>query len=293
MKLRQSFVLCAMGVGLGLLAAACGSGSSSVSPSASVPATSSGATIQGTLQSGSAGTSAGPRVLSETQGIRVSVVGMSLSSTTDSAGHFVLTGVPSGRAELRFQGPGIDARLEVSGLAEGQTLTITVRVAGSQASLVPDDESEVEFHGAVEATAPTLRIAGRTVRTDKDTRVLGRDDAPLSPATLKIGDQVEVEGVTQADGSILARTIKLEDESDDDEDQDQEDQGEVEFTGRIQTLSPFMVAGRDVVVGPSTRILDHRGNPIRFEALKIGDNVEVKGRPQNSSVLAEKIKVED
>ncbi len=48
-----------------------------------------------------------------------------------------------------------------------------------------------------------------------------------------------------------------------------------------------------MVVGPSTCILDHRGNPIRFEALKIADNVEVKGVQQMSSVLAKELKVED
>ncbi len=72
-------------------------------------------------------------------GIKVSIVGTNLSTTTDASGVFILSGVPSGKVVVRFEGPGIDARLEISGLVDGQTVTITVQVQGTQAALVPGE----------------------------------------------------------------------------------------------------------------------------------------------------------
>jgi hypothetical protein len=56
---------------------------------------------------------------------------------TDPAGRFSLGGVPAGMATLQFQGPGIKAQLQLSGLAAGQTMTIHVQVSGSKATLQP------------------------------------------------------------------------------------------------------------------------------------------------------------
>jgi hypothetical protein len=94
------------------------------------------ATIEGTVNPGSVASVSSARVFSAgstSASVTVSVVGTSLSTTTDSAGHFVLSGVAQGNAMLRFQGPGIDATVEISGLVAGQTLTITVHVSGSTA----------------------------------------------------------------------------------------------------------------------------------------------------------------
>jgi len=123
-----------------LLAAACGGGSTAVMGPETGPAqaSSGGATIQGTVQTGAVAASSrgAVRALDSSSGIRVSVVGAGLSTVTDGSGRFTLSGVPSGRAELRFEAPGIDARLEIEGLVAGQTLTITVRLEGSGAVLV-------------------------------------------------------------------------------------------------------------------------------------------------------------
>ena len=106
---------------------------------ASSPTGASGlATIEGTINP-----SAGVSILSthaassasSGAGITVSVTGKNLSTVTDSTGHFVLTGVPEGTVTLRFQGSGVDATLEISGLVAGQTLTLSVHVSGSTATL--------------------------------------------------------------------------------------------------------------------------------------------------------------
>src|SRR5205809_1593135 len=77
-----------------LLAAACGS----TSDSNNMPAANGGAVVQGTVMGGS-------------QNMRVAVPSSSAATTTDSAGGFVLTGVPKGAAALQFSGAGQNATL--------------------------------------------------------------------------------------------------------------------------------------------------------------------------------------
>ncbi len=71
---------------------------------------------------------------------------------------------------------------------------------------------DVEFTGTISQVSPTLVVAGRTVKTDGSTRYLGRRNETLTYAdVVRIGNRVEVEGHTQADNSVLAGKIKLED----------------------------------------------------------------------------------
>ncbi len=245
-----------------------------------LPAAPLGATIQGTLVTGAAAAQAGLPHASGASGIRVSITGTNLATTTDGAGKFMITGVPSGTAELRLQGPGLDARLTITGLTAGQTLTITVRASGSQASLEgdDDDQGEADLRGAIQSidlATSSLMVAGKKVVTNASTRIVGDHDAILALKDLKVGEKVEVEGTTQADQSVLARKIKLEDADDDD------DVNEIEFKGAIQSINPgagsLMVAGRNVLTDGQTRILGDHDKPLTLAGLKVGQKVEVKG----------------
>src|SRR5512134_3027260 len=134
-----------------------GGGASSVTgpdmPTAIATTKPAGATIDGTVQSGSA--SLAEITAAANSGLRVTVVGTAIAATTDDAGRFRLEDVPAGRAELRFEGQGIDARVEVEGLQSGQTLIVTFRLAGSSATIVkPGDDNaaaEVELTGHVDS----------------------------------------------------------------------------------------------------------------------------------------------
>lgn len=284
-------------LGLGLPILACGSSptaNSPTSPTATLAPAAHGATVQGTVETGFSGSSGQSvvRALSTGVGIRVSVTGTSISSTTDNSGHFVLAGVPGAKADLRFEAQGIDAHLEVSGLAEDRSITINVHVAGSQAFLAESDDknAEASVRGAIESIdGSTLRVAGRRVATDGSTQFLGRRNAPASLRDFRVGDSVEVEGTAQADGSLYARKVKAEDGN-----ENEPPENEVGFKGAIQGLSPFVVAGRTVVTNGNTRILDKNNSAISFSALKVGQTVEVEGTTQsNGSVLAKKVKLDD
>lgn len=275
---------------------ACGGGSASVTgpDTATAVATpkAAGATIDGTVQSGSA--SAADVTAAASSGLRVSVIGTAIAATTDDSGHFRLEDLPAGRAELRFEGQGIDARLSVDGLQPGQVMTVTVRVAGSTATVVkPGDDNpatEVSFTGRVDSVGSgQLMVGGRAVVVNGSTQILGRNNEAITLAALKAGDSVEVEGRAQADGSVVATKVKLEDGA-----AAGGGEQEVKVTGRIESTSPLRVAGRAIVTNAATRVLDKKGATISLATLKAGDSVEVEGVSQaDGSVLASKIKLDD
>jgi hypothetical protein len=295
---------------------ACGSsGDSMTGPSGTTstgspgPASTGGATVRGVVETGSAGSSSTGevRALSAGSGIRVSVVGTSLVTTTDDRGQFELRGVPSGRVSLRFEASGIDARLELENLAEGQSLNVNVHVssAGAFVAETEDHRHETTIRGSIQAiNGSRLTVLGRAVATDGLTQFLDRNNAASRLADLRVGQTVEVEGTNQADGSLYARKVKQEDGVGDDRGGNgnggnggggADDNGaSVNFVGSIQSVSPLTVAGQTVLTDGSTRVLDRKNNPISLASLKAGDKVEVEGvRRGASTVFAEKIKLQD
>jgi hypothetical protein len=293
MNVHSRFRLLFLALGVGIFSAACSSSSSPTSASAAVPQ--AGATIQGTVVGSVAGSGTGLHSLSTQGGIRVSVSGTSLAAMTDSSGKFVLAGVPSGQVELRFQGQGVDARLDVSGLATGQTLTITVNITGGQATLMPDqdDKNTVDFKGAIQSIDPgagTLMVAGRKVVTNSSTRITSDGDATLTLSALKVGAMVEVHGSTLSDNSVLATNINLEQA-------EGGDKGEVDLKGAIQSIDmgglSLMVSGRKVVTGANTRITGQDDVRLTLSDLKVGATVAVHGTAQaDGSVLAQTIQLQ-
>ena len=134
-------------------------------------------------------------------------------------------------------------------------------------------------------------MQGRVVQTDGLTHFIGRQNGASSLGALRVGDSVEIEGASQSDGSVYAREVKLEDAN---ENEPPENDDNVQFTGGIQSLNPFRVAGRLVALNGQTQIRDHRNAAIPFSALSVGNTVEVEGTGQpDGSVLARKIKLED
>jgi len=75
-------------------------------------------------------------------------------------------------------------------------------------SPTPSPGVRVAFAGTIEAlTPPTLRVAGRTVVTDAHTHLHGQGRTH-SLADFNVGDEVEVEGVRNPDGTVLADDLK-------------------------------------------------------------------------------------
>jgi hypothetical protein len=151
--------------------------------------------------------------------------------------------------------------------------------------------TQVELQGAIASAvtgacpAISFTVASTSVTTNASTTF---NDTTC--AALKRGDQVEVTGTRQANGSVLA--TKVEKDNEDDDGNEAENEAEVKgaissaITGTCPSIA-FSIGSTSVSTNASTRFDD-----TSCSALKRGDSVEVKGTKQtNSSVLASRVKM--
>lgn len=210
-----------------LFAVACGS-SSPTSPFRGLGG--GGAEIIGTVNGGSqgltasAGTSAtSPATSATTPGkpVTVTVVGTNISSTVDGSGHFHLTDVPLGDVQLRFTAEGLDATITLQDVQDGEQIHIRVRVTDTSVRIEAqtrerkrDDDDDDEVKGVVSGltgTCPAIAFAvnGTNVTTNASTRY---EDGTCN--SVQNGTRVEVKGMRQADNSLLATKVEIEDDDD-------------------------------------------------------------------------------
>jgi hypothetical protein len=272
-------------------------GSAACSSSNPAGPTSSGAAITGSLVS--------ERALA---GATVTVASTGARTTVDGSSRFAMSAVPPGTVRLMFKGPSLDGSIQLTGVKASDTIDVKVRVNGSTVSLESehrngdgddddDDENEAEIEGTLTAltgASPTLTliVGGRTVTTTAAT-VVRMSGTTRTPGALAIGQRLEVEGILQANGSIVARKIQIEDDEEDD------DEDEVEFTGTLTAragvvpILTLTVGGRTVLTNASTEIRTrHGGDRLDFSALVVGATLEVKGdRRPDATIVARRIRV--
>ena len=250
-----------------LLAAACGSSSDPDS----MPAANGGGVVQGTVMGGGS------------QNMRVAVPSSSAATTTDTAGGFVLTDVPKGAAALQFSGGGQNATLATVPIVSGEFRRLTVSISG--ASVTEHNElTETEFEGTVDTIdGMVLTVAGRKVAVTDATKIR-KDDTAATFADLMLGTPVEVEGTLNADGSVTASEISIEDKNDADR---------IAFVGALTQITgnTLTVGGVTVNVGSATVIV--KGDTtLTLADLMVGDRLLVRGAVQaDMSVNATRIRV--
>jgi len=167
-------------------------------------------------------------------------------------------------------------------------------ILAEKVKLDDDDDFEVEFKGLIESIDPgasSMVVGGWQVATNAFTRFEGEHDAPLVFGDFSVGQFVEVKGILQSDGSILAKKIELEDD-------EREHDFELEFKGLIESIdvanSSMVVAGRQVLTNESTRFEGDDHLPLTFADFSVGQRVEVEGILQpDGSVLASKVELDD
>jgi hypothetical protein len=242
-----------------------------------------------------------------TGALKVSVPGSSQSASTDASGNFALIGVPSGATSLHFTGPDVDATLPIVALMAGEDRHVSVSVSGNKVDDHPERDGS-RFLGTVESiTAPTLTISGHTITTTSATVFLDNSGAAITLDGIAIGNFVEVEGAPQADGSVLARSIKLEDAqaagADAGDDKGHDDAGDdhgndgngalAHFEGVVSAVTSTSITVNGVVftVSASTEI-ESGETHVALSAITVGLVVEVKGIAQaDGTVAASKIEV--
>ena len=197
---------------LALITAGCG-GSSSVTGPDGAPGALGASVVQGTVVGGGfAAPSGDVTALSRGGGLTVTVEGTSLSTNVDEEGEFILTQVPAGTVTLIFEGPGISARLTISGLVDGQVLSLECHVSGSSAEVTtpayttPTKRTKITGH--LESISGTqLVVDGHRVDASQVNKVW-RGSRRTELEHLRVGDKVKVWGTLKGDGVLVAEEIQ-------------------------------------------------------------------------------------
>jgi hypothetical protein len=164
--------------------------------------------VGGTVQMSTARGASLPSIL-------VSVGGTTLHSNVSGLGDFVIANVPDGPLELRFTGEGIAAVLPVGAIAGGETVTLGVRLAASEAaieSMSRQRGTDTLVEGAIEAPglplpANTIIVGGRTIIIPSDAVIKSSSNGG-SAAALRPGVRVRVSGTTGPAG-VTAREVVI------------------------------------------------------------------------------------
>lgn len=171
------------------------------------------AVIQGTVAGGAlAGSSGDVTALSGGSSLTVTVEGTSLSTSVDEEGQFILSRVPAGTVTLVFEGPGISARLTISGLVDGQVLSLECHVTGSNVEMTTPPHSSptkpTNITGYLESISGTqLVVGGHRVDASQVNKVW-RGSRRTELEHLRVGDKVKVWGTLKGDGVLVAEEIQ-------------------------------------------------------------------------------------
>jgi hypothetical protein len=182
--------------------------------------------------------------------------------------------------------------LEVEAFLNGETLVVKTLEREKTVGESNDDD-DAKLKGKVIAIDGTvLELQGALVSTGQFTEFeLGDADVSADAffAQIAVGDWVEVEGIRQLDGSILATEIETSSENGGNGD---DESGGVEFKGVIanfESVESFTVNGRQVTTNERTFF---KGNALAM--LADGVLIEVYGREaDNGDILATRIELED
>lgn len=233
MRHMNTKILWAAGLVSMIAAIACSGGSVDLPTRPSSSGTSGRATtIRGTTRgSNAAVASASQFAIQAATTIRICVSGTATCAAVDGTGNFVLTGNFSGDVHLQVTSPQGTVMLTLPNVKHGETIVVIVSFNGPNGVMQivsrtggddddednddedddeDDDEGEVELRGTVSGLSrgcptPSFLLSGRAIVTNNSTRFEGGCPA------LQNGRRVEVSGVMQTNGTVLATEVEIDD----------------------------------------------------------------------------------
>ncbi len=262
---------------------------------------------------------------------------------TDTATKFRMDGTTIGFADLKVgqhaqaqgspqpDGSVLAARVSVEGAENEETRTPTTTPSGTITPVTatptrtPRPEG-VDVEGAVGPITGTsfvlmTRSTPVTIQTDSAT-IFRRDESPATFADVKTGGRVEVKGARQADGSVLASRVDIEEDEDEDrtktptptptmtttattplstrtptptktpEPEGVEREGSI--ASIIGTSFVLMTGSGPVMIQTTAATLFRRdGDTLTFGDLKVGNRAQAEGTLQaDGSILASRVSLE-
>jgi hypothetical protein len=305
---------------------ACGGGSATpTSPTptgatggASTPPPATGATITGQMSSAAASsTTSGVAATRLTPVATISVLGTSISSAVDGSGRFTLSGVPAGTVQLRFSGPGTDATLSVNDLRSGDTVSLTVAVNGTLATVLADSRNPasaaaVPINGVIDSLTGSLdafefRIGSQRIRGDAITEFYGHPNrTPAQVFARMNGLRAEVKAWPRGDYWYAERLhVNLETTTPPTEptpptgptpptqDTSASIEGTLTSIGGSRPNLVLVVAGVTVRTSASTEV-QRRGDRQDLSVLRTGMTIHVVGdRRSDRSIDARRLQIKD
>jgi hypothetical protein len=183
--------------------------------------------------------------------------------------------------------------VEIEAFSNGENLIVKTLEREETDASRNNDDAEAKIKAKVIAIdGQTIELQGAIVTTGQFTEYeLGDSDvsADVFFAHLLAGDWIEVKGIIQADGNILATEIETSSANGDNGD---DESGGVEFSGLISdfdSVESFTVNARLITTDERTVF---KGTA--FTTIAEGVRVEVYGREaDNGDILATRIKIED
>ncbi len=234
------------------------------------------AQAQGTVQSVDSGSMS--FTVQESDGSVVTV-------DTDSSTMFEMGGQPASFSDLA-----VGQTVEVEGTAQSDGSIL--------ASQVNIEVEETEVSGTVQSidsgsmSFTVQESDGTMVTIDTNSSTVFRmGNQSASFTDLAVGDSVEVTGITQADGSVLASRVNIEAP----ETQPVEIQGTVSSIDTTGGTFVVTTASGDVTVDTNASTQWHgQGHPSGIGDLAVGDQVQVEGTMQgDGSLLAGSVDIGD
>lgn len=239
---------------------------------------------------------------SSAAGITVRASSQGVEAVTGSNGAFILTGLPDGTIALQFvrTADGVNASLQVAPGVSQVTVALEKSVATVQGTA--GGEPKIELEGlitAISSDSITVMDASRkteiTSVIDEGTTIR-KGNEQLTTDDLEVGDRVHVRARVEADGSLTALEVKLQ------EGEDDEPGGETkkELEGLILEISADFITVMDASSGEQTAAITEetvirKGNTVlTVDDLKVGDRVHVKAKIEDDdSLTAEEIKLQN
>ncbi|MBI2839908.1 MAG: hypothetical protein HYX75_16460 [Acidobacteria bacterium] len=171
----------------------------------------------------------------------------------------------------------VGQRVEVKGTPQPDGSILASKIE------IKEVNQAIKLEGTIQAIGDMLIVvAAQVVHVDAATILEGDDDMPIHFGDLKPGMKVEVEGIVQDDGSVLANKIEADTSS-----------PGLSATGRLTatTATSIRIGKRVYGLLKSTKIRDRSGHTLKPSDLRVGMQVRVLYKKGGKSFFARDVRV--